>query len=189
MRSMRGEDAKRGGTVRDQIGDAAGPPPPEDAERVSFTVRDPEGMSCDTALWILRALHRLDAYREGGSLQIAERGRGTPERRMLWARFDAGNELAVAATGPDAARALETCLEMADALPGERKALYRSRYSRLRPSRSCEVCVHPELELIDAALGEGRSPRSIRTDYPGVSRVEIVAHRDGCLANADGAEG
>lgn len=190
---MRGKDVQRGGTVREWAGEAAGPPPPADAERVSFTVRDAQGMSCDTALWILRALHRLDAsvwveHRKAGSLQIAERGRGTPGQRMLWTNFYVGTELTIAATGPDARKALEACREMVNVPPGERKALYRESYSRkTKPkAEACKVCVHPDVELIDAALEGGCSPRSIRTDHPGVSRVEITAHRDGCMSEEEG---
>ncbi len=140
---MKREDVEVGGTVRGRLGDAAGPPVPEGAERFTFVVLDPEGMGCETAVWILRALHRLDAsvwveHHQAGSLQIAERGRGTPGRRMLWTRFYEGEELTLAATGPEAKDALEACREMVSVPPEARKSLYRERYSseaRTRPRR------------------------------------------------------
>lgn len=182
---MRREGVRKGGTFREMAGASAGPPPPADAERASLTVLDPEGMGCETVPWILRALHRLDdsvwvEHRGAGSLQVAERGRGTPGRRLMWTRFYAGEELTVAATGPDAGEALSACVEMAAVPPEERKALYRERYSRRRQARPCPVCERPDVELVDEALEEGRSPRSIRADYPGVSRVEIAAHAKDC---------
>lgn len=190
---MKRTDVERGGTIRGRIGEGAGPPPPEGAERFAFVVEDPEGMGCETAVWILRALHRLDAsvwveHRAAGSLQIAERGRGTPGRRMLWTRFYQGEELSVAATGPEAGGALEACREMVAVPPEERKALYRERYSGRTQRLTCKVCEHPDREMVDEALEGGASPRSLKAHYPDFSRVELTAHRDGCMVTTDGEE-
>lgn len=183
---MRREGVRKGGTFREMVGTSAGPPPPADAERASFTVLDPDGLGCDTAPWILRALHRMDAsvwveHRDAGSLQIAEQGRGMPGRRLMWTRFHAGEELTLAATGPDAGEALLACVEMTAVPPDERKALYRERYSRRRPSKTCKVFEHPDVEIIDAELLEA-SPRSVRKGWPDLTRALLTDHRDTCKA-------
>ncbi len=186
---MRRSNVHRGGTIEGWLGEAVGPPAPVNAERITVTVEDPEGMSCGTALWIVRALLRLDAsvwveHAEAGHMQVTDRGRRTAGFWGLWHRYYEGSKLTVAATGPDAAEALETCSEMAALDASERKGFYRDRYAGLRPAgtarRRCKVCEHPEVELIDQTLEEGRSPRSIRSDYPGLTRADLTAHRDGC---------
>ena len=185
-RSMRGGGVRRGGTVWDRLGDA-GDGPPEGAERATVTVREPEGMNCDTGRWIVRALTRLDASvwvdGGGGPLQVTDRGRWAFAGRTLWARFYEGAELAIYATGPDAEEALRVCAEMAGLDVSERKGFYRARYSATRPAatrrKAYEVCEHPERDAIDAELLEA-SPRSIRKGYPELSRVALTDHWDTC---------
>ena len=133
--SQRSEHFAPGGTVSDWIDSAGNRPPPEEGERIRLTVQDPEGLSCDSAAWALRMLCQMDAsvwvvHDEGGSIHLTDRGRWVPGAARLWARFHAGEELAVIATGPDAAEALEGVRALLSVSLGERKALYRSRYLR-----------------------------------------------------------
>ncbi len=186
---MRGNDVRRGGTFEGRIGDAAGVPPPADAERASFLARDPDGLSCRSAAWILRALTRLDAsvwveHAEAGHLQLTDGGRWTQGGRELWVRFYRGEVITVAATGPQSDEALAACVEMAALDPPERKRHYRVRYSSGRPAgarrKACPVCEHPERGAIDEELSSGASPRSVRSHFPGLTRADLTAHRDGC---------
>lgn len=47
----------------------------------------------------------------------------------------------------------------------------------------CRACEHPDRGGIDAALANGQSPQSIVRRYRGISRPEVLRHRDGCLAH------
>jgi hypothetical protein len=50
-----------------------------------------------------------------------------------------------------------------------------------RRKPKCRVCEHLERTTIERRLGMGQSLRSIRRRYHGVSRLDIVRHRDLCM--------
>ncbi len=138
-RSQRSKDFAVGGTVGDWIDGADNRPAPTNGQELRVRVRDPEGLSCDSAAWVARMLRQKDAsvwvvHDEGGSIHLTDRGRWVPGAAKLWARFYQGEELTIVATGPEASEALEGVRAMLSVPWGERKALYRSRY--LRPGHS-----------------------------------------------------
>ncbi len=47
-------------------------------------------------------------------------------------------------------------------------------------AKDCPVCSHLERATIERALHLGKSPRSIRRRYAGLSRRAIQRHRDVC---------
>jgi phosphotransferase system HPr-like phosphotransfer protein len=139
--SLRSKNFAPGGTVGDWIDGADNRLPPEDGKRLRLTVQDPEGLSCDTAKWALRMLCQMDAsvwavHDEGGSIHLTDRGRWVQGAALLWARFRAGQELTIVATGPDADEALEGVRALLSVPLGERKALYRARYLRAGDKKS-----------------------------------------------------
>lgn len=136
--SMRGAWSP-GGTVEHWLGDVKNPTPPEGAQRVRVVCQDREGVRCETAKWIIRALCKLEAsvwveHARAGSLRITDRGRGTLGYRTIWACFYPGEVLTFSATGPEASRALDACREFLAVTPEERKQLYRERYAALPPA-------------------------------------------------------
>ncbi len=131
--SRRSRQYATGGAVGDWVPDAMNEPAPEGGERLRLVVQDPEGLSCDTAKWPLRMLCQMDAsvwvvHGEMGSIHLTDRGRWVQAAEVLWARFHAGEELTIVATGPQASEALEGVRELLSAPFGERKALYRKHY-------------------------------------------------------------
>lgn len=138
--------------------------------RITVTVPGGRGLHARPALaaWREAQRYRSDVRIEGRrwSVRIKDARPSSLAFRMGVLQGENGDRsgrVAVVAKGPDAR---EAAAAVADVLRD--------------PSRACKVCEYPERDLIDEALEEGRSPRSIRADYPGVSRVEIAAHRDGC---------
>jgi phosphotransferase system HPr-like phosphotransfer protein len=117
------------------------PSPPPGAPRLTLTVRDKGGITCDGALFIFAALLELEASvwvtREGvGTIHLIDRTKPkgsksiTRSAKILSAHFPKGAELTVTASGPDANEALEVSRQMLEAHPMDRREIYRNRRER-----------------------------------------------------------
>lgn len=110
-----------------------GPPPPRNDHRVTLVVRDADGLDCEAARYPLLALSKMDVnlwvtHAEAGSFHLVRGGRTTRAAQILSARFRAGEELTLTATGEDARRALRLLKHMLEAPAGEQRGIYRRYY-------------------------------------------------------------
>lgn len=152
---MRGYGVRRGGTFE---------------ERITVTVPGGRGLHARPALAARREAqrYRSDVRIEGRGwgIDIKDPGPASLSFRMgvlQGKNNDRSGRVTVIAEGPDAQEAA-----------GAVASVLRD------PSRACKVCEHPEREAIDGELEGGRSPRSVRSDYPGLTRVDLATHQDGC---------
>ena len=50
-------------------------------------------------------------------------------------------------------------------------------------SKSCRICQHPEVALVDKLLAAGVGPRSIARRVGSTNRLSLSQHRGRCLAD------
>jgi hypothetical protein len=53
--------------------------------------------------------------------------------------------------------------------------------------KSCPICSHREVQVINGWLRQGRGPRAIVRRVGNVTRPQLQRHRDKCLAKEDAA--
>jgi phosphotransferase system HPr-like phosphotransfer protein len=107
-----------------------GAPVPRDAQSITLTVRDPEGIDCEGAKYLFLAWRALDCdlwvtHPKAGSVHLVEAGSATQATKTLKARFKQGEELVFTATGEDAELALYVCRRMLEAAPEDRGGIFR----------------------------------------------------------------